>query len=159
MDTKKIKSSNWKNSWDKIKRLRAEIEEMKSKIDKKQREIDAINKTSGNTSLSGAEDLLDELKTYRGVKVILNEEGSEFSTSPNVNSGETQTFQFINPNGVKIGVEFEETYITSDVWTYVIGTRGKILTIESGSKIRHGVKDFASKLIEITPEWVNTNKA
>jgi hypothetical protein len=146
-------SSDWGTSWSEIKRLNAEIDQLKSEIKKKEKEIDSINRSSRNVTLHNPEELIAELKKYGVTEFILSDNEVKVPRDGH-RSWEADYFEFINPNGVRIGVTFEFAEYSSDMYAAAITNNGKRVHITKSPIGFEGVKSFATKLIEITPDWI-----
>lgn len=147
-------SSDGEGAWHEIQRLRSEIEDMESKIRENKRRIDSLSKASGNTRVSGPEGVIEELKKNPRVKFVPTDEVTPVQ-QPN---GTNYTFDLINPHGVRITVTFEETHFSSDVFALALAPSGKERRIDLGPRGLNGigVKEFVSRLLGVTPEWVES---
>jgi hypothetical protein len=147
-------SSDWGTSWSEIKRLKAEIDQLKSEIKEKEKEIDSINRSSRNVKLRNPEELIAELKKYGITEFILSDNEVKVPRDGSNRSWDADYFEFINPNGVRIGVTFEFGEYSLDMYADAITNNGKIVNITKSYIGSEGVKSFAIQLIEITPDWL-----
>lgn len=155
-------STDWKSYEDSFKKINDDIMYLKKQIKSKETELEKLNTLYGNKGFSDESELIKELEK-EGIK--------EFYTSPNEFVGNPYTslpentyFEFINPNGVRIGVTFEYGYVGWSIYANVVMGSDEVVLISSIKNSNITAMDLVkkrgliNKMLSINSSWVKRNK-
>lgn len=154
-------STDWKSYEDNVKKINDDIMYLKNQIKSKETELGKLNSLYGNKGFSDESELIKELEK-EGVKEFYTAP-NEFVGNPYSNLPENTYFEFINPNGIRIGVTFEYGYVKWSVYSNVVIGTDKVVLISSienkniTSSDLVEKREFINKMLSINSSWVRRN--
>jgi len=146
---------------DQINKITSEIDVLKKEIEKKEKEIKKLESSYGDEKFSSASTLIDELKR-NGVNQIykFGENDNDLVGSPfnRTNLADVSYFEFINPDGIRIGVTIEFHMYGWTIFADVIVDEKTTIPIVSMKLDKARTKSFANDLLSVTKAWVRSKK-
>lgn len=146
---------------DQIKKINSEIDMLKKQIEKKETEIKKLESAYGDKEFSNDSTIIDELKRNGITQIYTSDEnerdliGSPFTRT---NSADSSYFEFINPEGIRIGVTFAfETY-GWNIFADVIIDQKRIIPIVSMEMSKARTKTFVNDILSVTNAWVRAKE-
>ena len=150
-------SSGFNPYADQINKLTSEIGMLNKEIKKKEDEIKKLESASGDKEFSTENTLIEELKRNGITQIYTSDEnerdliGSPFTRT---NSADSSYFEFINPEGIRIGVTFAfETYGWRIIADVVLDEKN-IIPIVSMELSSARLKTFTNDIMSVTDAWV-----
>lgn len=144
---------------DQINKINSEIDMLKKEIEKKEIEIKKLESAYGDKEFSNDTTIIDELKR-NGIDQIytFDDNESDLIGSPftRTNSADSSYFEFVNPEGIRIGVTFAfETYGWR-IFADVILDHKRVIPILSMDLSKARTKSFVNAILSVTNAWVRS---
>jgi hypothetical protein len=154
-------SSDFNPYVDQIKKINSEINMLKKQIEEKEIEIKKLESAYGDKEFSNESTIIDELKRNGITQIYTFDEnepdliGSPFTRT---NSADSSYFEFINPEGIRIGVTFAfETY-GWNIFADVVLDHKRTIPILSMEMSKARTKTFINDILSVTNAWVRAKE-